>query len=423
MQILKTALNLFLASQATTNAFTFIGSTTRQTSVKSNSFECAKKQYNFIKPSLVVLSADGYLDSITGGGGDAAVAVEETETAEELVAAVEETVVAAAEDDDEAEEPASEPKPEPQGQPERAIEENKIYIGNLSYEIDEQSLREICEEYGTIQDISLPINRETGTIRGFGFVTYDDKETAQAAIDALQGREILGRPAYVNTAGKSSPQRKPGAKVEGTKLYVGNLSFDTSLDEVSEYFSNYGTVLDAYLPVDRETRNSRGFAFVTMSEAEALEAIDQTDGYEFNGRTLKVNKSLARGEKAPVTPRKQENGKKLYVGNLSFDTDQDTLESFFSEVGEVLDCYLPQDRNTGRSRGFAFVTMSDETADITIEETDGYELDGRHLRVNEAQPKGTFNAPAPNRGGDDWGNDGGNDDDSWDTDDSTWDIE
>ena len=68
---------------------------------------------------------------------------------------------------------------------------------------------------------------------------------------------------------------------------------------------------------------------------------------------------------------------KLYVGNLSFYTTLDTVEEFFAQYGEVHDAYLPEDNETGGSRGFAFVTMDNEGAQTAIEETDGYELDGR----------------------------------------------
>jgi len=79
---------------------------------------------------------------------------------------------------------------------------------------------------------------------------------------------------------------------------------------------------------------------------------------------------------------------KLYVGNLSFYTTLGTVQDLFSQFGTVHDCYLPEDRETGESRGFAFVTMDNEGAANAIDETDGYELDGRIIRVNEAQPKG-----------------------------------
>jgi RNA recognition motif-containing protein len=86
---------------------------------------------------------------------------------------------------------------------------------------------------------------------------------------------------------------------------------------------------------------------------------------------------------------------KLYVGNLSFYTVPDTLRELFEEFGTVYDCYMPEDPSTGGSRGFGFVTMDKEAAEAAVAETDGCELDGRIIRVNEAQPKGGQRRPPP----------------------------
>ena len=79
---------------------------------------------------------------------------------------------------------------------------------------------------------------------------------------------------------------------------------------------------------------------------------------------------------------------RLYVGNLSFHTTEDVLQQTFGECGEVVDVKVVTDRETGRSRGFGFVTMgSPEAAQKAIAELNGAELDGRSLRVNEAEER------------------------------------
>jgi RNA recognition motif-containing protein len=79
---------------------------------------------------------------------------------------------------------------------------------------------------------------------------------------------------------------------------------------------------------------------------------------------------------------------RLYVGNLAFHTTEDTLLATFTRFGDVSDVKLVIDRETGRSRGFAFVTMSTpESASKAIAEMDGQTLDGRPLRVNEAEAR------------------------------------
>jgi cold-inducible RNA-binding protein len=96
-------------------------------------------------------------------------------------------------------------------------------------------------------------------------------------------------------------------------------------------------------------------------------------------------------------------GTRLYVGNLSFHTQKQAVEAAFSEFGEVCEVHLPMDRESGRPRGFAFVTMgtSSEAADA-IAGLDGQDLDGRALRVNEAQERSSGG-----RGGFDGGGRGG----------------
>ena len=79
---------------------------------------------------------------------------------------------------------------------------------------------------------------------------------------------------------------------------------------------------------------------------------------------------------------------KLYVGNLSFNTDNSSLEQLFSGIGTVESASVVEDRETGRSRGFGFVEMaSKEDGERAIAELDGKEYEGRQLKVNEAKPR------------------------------------
>ena len=79
--------------------------------------------------------------------------------------------------------------------------------------------------------------------------------------------------------------------------------------------------------------------------------------------------------------------KKLYVGNLSFQTTESDLDNLFAQAGEVESVRIITDRDTGRSRGFGFVEMSEENADKAIAQFNETELDGRALTVNEARPQ------------------------------------
>ncbi len=79
---------------------------------------------------------------------------------------------------------------------------------------------------------------------------------------------------------------------------------------------------------------------------------------------------------------------KLYVGNMSFKTSEADLRDAFGKFGSVTDVYIANDRETGRPRGFAFVTFAtEEESKAAIEKMNGFDLDGRQLTVNEAKPK------------------------------------
>lgn len=81
-------------------------------------------------------------------------------------------------------------------------------------------------------------------------------------------------------------------------------------------------------------------------------------------------------------------GNRIYVGNLSFDTDERGLGEAFAQFGEVAEVKIVTDRETGRSRGFAFVSMADtESARRAISQMNGAMVDGRSLRVNEAEER------------------------------------
>ncbi len=96
---------------------------------------------------------------------------------------------------------------------------------------------------------------------------------------------------------------------------------------------------------------------------------------------------------------------KLFIGNLSFKANEDQLHELFSQAGEVASASIITDRETGRSRGFAFVEMSTkEDADRAIEMFNNYSMDGRNIAVNEARPResgggGRSGGYSNNRGG------------------------
>ncbi|KAI6682778.1 hypothetical protein NL676_028691 [Syzygium grande] len=176
---------------------------------------------------------------------------------------------------------------------------------------------------------------------------------------------------------------------EEAKLFVGNLPYDVDSQKLAMLFEQAGTVEIAEVIYNRQTDQSRGFGFVTMSTVEEAEkAVDLFHQYDISGRFLTVNKAAPRGSRPERPPRTFEASFRIYVGNLPWDVDNGRLEQLFSEHGKVVNARVVYDRETGRSRGFGFVTMASETEmNDAIAALDGQSLDGRAIRVNVAEER------------------------------------
>ncbi|CAB9522689.1 29 kDa ribonucleoprotein A, chloroplastic [Seminavis robusta] len=194
-------------------------------------------------------------------------------------------------------------------------------------------------------------------------------------------------------AEESGEAEAPKEEAERHTVFVGNMPFDTNNDALLELFSQHGDVKLVSIPKNDDTGLSKGFGFVDMaSQEECQAAIDNLNGSEFNGRTLRVNPSLPK-DKAKKQARKTDDGtQKLYVGNLPFESSQEDISELFSKYGKVTDCYLPMNPETGAPRGFAFVTVDKEVAQQAIEELNGIEYNERTLVVSEPLPQGAKKA-------------------------------
>ncbi|XP_052173761.1 29 kDa ribonucleoprotein A, chloroplastic [Diospyros lotus] len=183
------------------------------------------------------------------------------------------------------------------------------------------------------------------------------------------------------------------------KLFVGNLPFNVDSATLADLFERAGNVEMVEVIYDKITGRSRGFGFVTMSTTEEVEAAaQQFNGYELEGRALRVNsgppprreESSFRGSRGGTSFN---NTNRVYVGNLAWGVDDLALETLFSEQGKVMEAKVVYDRDSGRSKGFGFVTYSSaDEVNNAIESLDGIDLNGRAIRVSmaEARPRRQF---------------------------------
>ncbi|XAR62697.1 hypothetical protein NMG60_11017548 [Bertholletia excelsa] len=171
-----------------------------------------------------------------------------------------------------------------------------------------------------------------------------------------------------------------------TKLYLGNLPYHCDSAQLAGLIQQYASPELVEVLYDRETGRSRGFAFVTMSSIEDCNVvIENLDGSEYGGRTLRVNFSDKPRPREPLYP---ETDYKLFVGNLAWSVTSESLTEAFQEYGNVVGARVLYDGETGRSRGYGFVCYSTKSEmDTALESLNGVELEGRAMRISVAQGK------------------------------------
>jgi len=235
------------------------------------------------------------------------------------------------------------------------------------------------------------------------FVAAEVEGAAEAAENSMEFPDVTDEQPSV--VAETAPAEQP----ERHTAFVGNLPFDITEPEVRDMFGAYGTVENINIPKNKATDLPRGFAFVDMSSAEEVStAISSLDGTEFRERALKVTLSVPKDqlEKKPrperrtqQRPQAPEGCKKIYVGNIPFEFATEDIVQQFQEFGEVVDFFMPTDRESGIGRGFCFITMKEENAEQAIAAMNGQEFQGRRLVVNEPLPPGESRPPRNTGGG------------------------
>lgn len=183
---------------------------------------------------------------------------------------------------------------------------------------------------------------------------------------------------------------------EETKtIFVGRLSWNVDNDWLASEFAECGEVVSARVQMDRTSGKSRGFAYVTFSSSEAVEAALKLNGKEIDGRPVNIDKSIEKDRSVVREKRANAFGDSasepssvIFVGNLSFDATEDTLWEKFSEFGDIKSIRMPTDRETGRVKGFAYVEFADiEKAKEAHKGLSGAEIAGRSVRLDFSRPR------------------------------------
>jgi len=169
----------------------------------------------------------------------------------------------------------------------------KLFIGGLSYETDEASLKSHFETWGEIVDCVVMRDPNTKRSRGFGFITYKDSDS----IDQAQGN----RPHKVDNREvdtKRAMPREESGRAESQqsvkKMFVGGVKEDTTEDMLRDVFSCFGAISSIDLITDKATGKNRGFCFVSYDDHDSVDKAVLKKRHDLNGRQVEVKKALSK---------------------------------------------------------------------------------------------------------------------------------
>ncbi|KAL9127385.1 MAG: hypothetical protein Q9175_007742 [Cornicularia normoerica] len=196
---------------------------------------------------------------------------------------------------------AKKTKTEPMGD---ETTERNLFVGRLSYNVDEEWLTREFESFGELSGVRVITDRDTGRSKGYGYVEFVNAADGVKAQKAMHESEIDGRAINVDFSKPKAPpsQRQDRSKSFGDNLsppsdtiFVANLAFEATEDTVGEEFGKHGNVLGVRLPTDMDTGNPKGFGYVQFgSVEEAQEVFGKMSGALVLGRPVRLDYSTPR---------------------------------------------------------------------------------------------------------------------------------
>ncbi len=142
------------------------------------------------------------------------------------------------------------------------------------------------------------------------------------------------------------------------KVFIGGVSFSTTPEDFKEHFSKYGDLVDFVLMKDRVTGKPKGFGFITYSHSSMVDEMMKHRPHLIDGRQVEPKRATPREEAG--RPESQATVKKLFIGGLKENINEDDLKSYFSVYGQIIEAIVMRDKeNNNKSRGFGFVNFDD----------------------------------------------------------------
>ncbi|XP_012836927.1 PREDICTED: polyadenylate-binding protein 2-like isoform X2 [Erythranthe guttata] len=271
-----------------------------------------------------------------------------------------------------------------------------IYIKNLDKEIDHKALHDTFSTFGNILSCKVATDSSDQSM-GYGFVQYASEDSAQRAIESLNGMLLNGKQVYVGPFLRKQEREMSVDKTKFKNVFVKNLSDSTTEADLDKIFGEYGSLTSAAV-MRNEDGTSKCFGFVNFESAEdAARAVESLNGQKFDNKEWYVGRAQKKSEREMELKHRLDQslkeaaensqGTNLYVKNLDDGIDDDKLKELFSPFGSITSCKVMRDPK-GISRGSGFVAFSSpDEANRALSEMNGKIVVNKPLYVALAQKK------------------------------------
>jgi len=300
----------------------------------------------------------------------------------------------------------------------------KLYVGNLDFASTNEDLQAHFEQYGEVEEVNILKFPDTGRSRGFGFITFQNSSGVDN-VQMCRPHQLQGKTLETKRALPSKGENNSQDDLRAKKIFIGapedekhagghsGLSDEIEDEDLNNYFSQFGVVIKIDQLTWKDSGKKRGYGYIEFDDEDTVDKVCLIGIHEVLGVRLEVKKAVEkhslqkmsspglkevdnrgakRSRKEQVDPESKVM-RKIFVGNLSLNTSEEKLKEYFEQFGSTELVQLPLHVDSGKSRGFAFITFMKASSVDGVQGARPHKLDGSFIETTRATPKQDLGNP------------------------------